>query len=97
MDISRSVAVAVALTALTVPAVAHQDHQDHQPGTHMSGMEHMMGMHEMTATVDAIDAKTGIVDVTTGGMKLKMHFPPTALASLKVGDKITLHMGFTKP
>jgi hypothetical protein len=30
-------------------------------------------------------------------MALKVHFPPSAMASLKAGDKITLHMGFSKP
>lgn len=64
----------------------------------MKGMHgNVMGMHKMPATVTAADAKTGIVDVTTEDMALKVHFPPSAMASLKVGDKITLHMGFSKP
>lgn len=65
----------------------------------MKGMHgNMMGMHRMPATVTAADAKTGMVDVTIEGMAaLKVHFPPSAMASLKAGDKITLHMGFSKP
>jgi|SRR5690349_18900859 len=64
----------------------------------MKGMhDNMMGMHMMPATVTAADTKTGVVDVTTEGMALKVHFPPSAMASLKAGDKITLHMGFSKP
>ena len=64
----------------------------------MKGMHgNMMGMHMMPATVTAADAKTGMVDVTSEGMALKVHFPPSAMASLKAGDKITLHMGFSKP
>ncbi len=64
----------------------------------MKGMHgNMMGMHMMPATVTAADAKTGMVDVTSEGMALKVHFPPTAMANLKAGDKITLHMGFSKP
>lgn len=64
----------------------------------MKGMHgNMMGMHQMPATVTAADAKTGMVDVTTEDMALKVHFPPPAMASLKAGDKITLHMGFSKP
>ena len=51
----------------------------------------------MPATVTEADAKTGIVDVTSDGMTLKVHFPPSAMAHLKAGDKITLHMGFSKP
>lgn len=64
----------------------------------MKGMHHkMMGMHMMPATVTSADTKTGVVDVTTEGMALKVHFPPSAMANLKAGDKITLRMGFSKP
>jgi hydrogenase maturation factor len=62
----------------------------------MSGMDNMVGMHEMSATVKAIDSKTGLVDVDAGGMALKVHFPPSTLKELKTGDKITLHLGFAK-
>ncbi|WEN16514.1 hypothetical protein PY254_07585 [Rhodanobacter sp. AS-Z3] len=58
----------------------------------------MMGsMHMMPATVTAADTTTGVVDIAAGGMALKVHFPPKSMASLKAGDKITLHMGFSKP
>lgn len=57
----------------------------------------VMGMHMMPVTVTAVDATTGIVDVTANGMALKVHFPPKAMADLKAGDKITLRMGFSKP
>ena len=57
----------------------------------------MMGMHTMPATVTTVDTTTSVVDVMTEGMALKVHFPPKAMASLKAGDKITLHMGFSKP
>jgi len=63
----------------------------------MGSMKKMMGMHMMPATVTAIDAKTGLVGLTAGGMALKVHFPPTSLATLKAGDKITLHLSFSKP
>lgn len=56
----------------------------------MKGMHgNMMGMHMMSATVTEADAKTGIVNVTTDGMALKVHFPPSAMSDLKAGDKIT--------
>jgi len=64
----------------------------------MKGMhKNMMGMHAMPATVTTADANTGMVDVMSEGMALKVHFPPAAMSSLKTGDKITLHMGFSKP
>ena len=56
----------------------------------------MMGMHVMTVTVTALDAKTGLIDASSGNMALKLHFPPASLASVKVGDKLSVHLGFNK-
>ena len=65
---------------------------------HKDMRKNMMGsMHMMPATVTAADTTTGVVDVMSGGMALKVHFPPKSMASLKAGDKITLHMGYSKP
>lgn len=63
----------------------------------MPGMHKMIGMHMMPATVNAVEAKTGVVDVTAAGMALKVHFSASAVADLEEGDKITLHMGYSKP
>jgi hypothetical protein len=68
-------------------------HKDMQKNMHKK----MMGMHMMPATVTEADTTTGVVDVMSGGMALKVHFPPKAMAGLKAGDKITLHMGYSKP
>lgn len=74
----------------------------HQSGMGMQGdmhnrMANMMGVHEMPATVTSVDTTTGLVEVTSENMQLKLHFPPPSLANLKAGDKITIHMGFSKP
>ncbi|HEX5305477.1 MAG TPA: hypothetical protein VFW82_05260 [Dyella sp.] len=83
----------------TMPADASSTgsmgHMDDMNGEHH--MDHMMGMHKMPATVTDIDAGTGIVGVTAGGMALKLHFPPSSITDLKVGDSITVHMGYSKP
>lgn len=63
----------------------------------MKAMHHMMGMHAMPATVTSVDKSTGMVEVESEGMNLKVHFPPSSEANLKAGDKITLHMGFSEP
>ena len=55
-----------------------------------------MGMHDMPATVTEVDHKTGMVDVESMNMKMKVHFPAASVADLKKGDKITLHLGFSK-
>jgi hypothetical protein len=97
MIIQRLV-LASALILSSAPALAQHDMGNMQ-GMPMKGMDmkNMTGMHNMAATVDTVDTKTGLVDVTTEGMKLKLHFPPTALVNLKAGDNVTIHLGFTKP
>ena len=76
-----------------------QDRPDPAMSAQMKGMHDMKGMdnmHTMSAKVDAVDHKTGLVDVTSSGMKLKLHFPPPSLTNVNTGDTITLHLGFTK-
>ena len=73
-----------------------------QPGHDMANMPGMakwpaIGQHDMPATVVAVDRKTGLLDVLSEGYKLRLHFPPAALAGVKKGDRITLHLGFSKP
>jgi hypothetical protein len=65
---------------------------------HHGPMKHKMNgsMHAMPATVNSVDTTTGMVEVTSAGMTLRVHFPPASVADLKAGDKITLHMGYTK-
>lgn len=91
----RSVAMASIVALSVTPALAHETNA--MNSSNMSSMSAMMGMHDMMATVSSVDSGTGLVDVDAGGMKLRVHFPPNALAGVKVGDKITLHMAFSKP
>jgi hypothetical protein len=62
----------------------------------MQNMGPMLGRHMLPVTITAIDGKTGLVDATTGSFPLKLHFPPAALADVKVGDKISVHLAFHK-
>lgn len=62
----------------------------------MQNMGPMLGQHMLPVTITAIDGKTGLVDATTGNFSLKLHFPPPALADVKVGDKISVHLAFHK-
>lgn len=64
------------------------------PGT--SNTQSMQGVHEMPATVTSIDKNTGMVDVKSEGMKLRLHFPPSALTNIKTGDKIKVQLGLMK-
>ena len=103
---NRKFLLAAALTLLAAPAFAQgQPAQGGMGGMSnmggmrggMNNMAGVMGMHTMPATVTAIDAKTGVVDVSSEGFALKMHYPTASIANLKAGDKITLHLGFSKP
>ena len=78
-------------------AVAQEDDSSGMAMKHMHGASSVQGMHKMPATVTAADANTGIVEVNSGGMALKVHFPPAAMKDLKAGDKIILHLGFSRP
>jgi hypothetical protein len=69
-------------------------HMTHTPKTDV--MVSMHGMHTMPATVTHTDPKTGIVDVMTDGMALRVHFPPATMVTLKAGDKIGLYMAYTQ-
>lgn len=96
---------------LAASAVSAQDAGSMAPAPASSSMGHMNegsmhhkmkhhndngSMHKMPATVTAVDSKTGIVEVNTAGMSLRVHFPPSSVAGLKAGDEITLHMGYSK-
>jgi hypothetical protein len=98
--LSALVAVSVSGAALaqdTAPSSAMSS-MGNTGGMKMKMMHHgMRGMHAMPATVSSVDTKTGIVEADAEGMSLKLHFPPTSVADLKAGDKITLHMGYSKP
>jgi hypothetical protein len=89
MKILHRAVLAGALLAFAAPVLAHS------PSDH--NMAGMMGMHDMAATVTAVNKTTGAVSVNAGGMSLHVHFPPASLANVNVGDKITVHLGFTKP
>ncbi|MFC5437775.1 hypothetical protein ACFPME_14525 [Rhodanobacter umsongensis] len=77
------------------PASSSMGHMDHGP-MHKMHHDRNDSMHKMPASVTSVDATTGLVGVDAGGMALTVHFPPKSVANLKVGDKITLHMGYTK-
>lgn len=54
----------------------------------------LMGEHSMSGTVESVNSN-GMVHVKSEGMNLRLHFP-NASQNLKKGDKITVHLGYTK-
>lgn len=59
-----------------------------------TGDGQLMGEHSMSGTVTSVSS-AGIVMLKTGEGTLKLHFPD-ASQNLKKGDKITVHLGYTK-
>ncbi|KAA0070318.1 hypothetical protein [Rhodanobacter sp. T12-5] len=109
---AKAIAASIALgLCMSVTAVYAQDSGAMTPASSSSSMGSMhsgkmhnkmmhgmsRSMHKMPATVTSVDAATGLVGVDAAGMALTVHFPPKSMANLQVGDKITLHMGFSKP
>lgn len=78
------------------PASSSMGHMNHGSMHHKMGRAGNGSMHKMPATVTSVDTTTGIVEVNTAGMSLRVHFPPASVADLKSGDKITLRMGYSK-
>jgi hypothetical protein len=52
-----------------------------------------MGKHTMDGQVTKVDAKKGWIDVKTSEGSMKLHFPPSALASVKKGDSVSVELG----
>ena len=59
-----------------------------------SSSSDMGGRHTMDGEVTKVDAKRGWVDVKTPEGRMKLHYPPPALDSVKVGDRVTVEIGF---
>lgn len=84
--------ISFCLMSISPAAAQEMAGMHHAPATENAG-----NMHMMPATVTKADPKSGLLDVNSKGMPLRLHFPPASLAGLKPGDKVSLHMGFTKP
>jgi|SRR4051794_15878559 hypothetical protein len=106
MNSLRISAMAITAALLAAPALAQGygargAMQNTQPqNTQMQNMQMqstgMQGLHEMPATVTSVNKSTGMVDVNSEGMSLRLHFPPTALTNVKTGDRIKVQMGLMK-
>lgn len=87
---TAAAALAFTLGAFGTAGAAGMSHA--MKSAHPSGT---LGAHAMPSTVTKVDHKTGMVDVTSMGMHLAVHFPPTTIKSLKTGDKILLRLAYS--
>jgi len=85
-----------AAASSSMGGMGHMDHMDKGMMHNKMHSKSNGSMHQMPATVTEVDTSSGIVEVTSAGMSLRLHFPPASVAKLKAGDKITLHLGFSQ-
>lgn len=63
----------------------------------VTGAAEQTGAHAMAGIITKIDEESGRVSVEAGvGEPLELHFPPPAVAGLSEGDRITVHLAFTR-
>lgn len=62
----------------------------------MDSMPMPMGKHDMAVTVESIDHKTGFMKLKSGLGEMTIHFPAPTVKDLNKGDKIKVHLSFTK-
>jgi hypothetical protein len=82
-------AVCCLLLLLLSPAAAQTPTPSPAPAPMTSGMA---GQHTMEGEVTKVDAKKGWIDIKSPEGRMKLHFPPAALQSVKVGDRVSVEM-----
>ena len=75
-----------------VPKNAPQGAQQIVPQSAPQGM----GAQDLPVTVTAVNPSTGELEGRAGEAALKLYFPPSTLAQVKVGDRLSVHMSFTR-
>ena len=98
MKLSSMIVAAMAATCvLAGQGLAQSPAKPHPSASpaKVAAAETMKGQHSMDGEVTKVDAKKGWVDVKTPEGRMKLHFPPAALASVKKGDRVTVEIGMT--
>jgi len=97
MKLSSMIVAAMAATCVLAGQGLAQSPAKPQPSASpaKAAAETMKGQHSMDGEVTKVDAKKGWVDVKTPEGRMKLHFPPAALASVKKGDRVTVEIGMT--
>lgn len=80
---------------LSSPALGGAHKESETKGKSAESMG-VMGKHAMSGTVQSVDHQQGWLELKTGVGTLRLHYPPTALKGVEVGDTITADLGFRK-
>ena len=95
MNLKQLIAVLTTAASFSLmTTVAPTVHAANAPST--AAATSLSGEHDMPGTITSIDHKTGVVVVHSAPSNLSVHFPPDSIKDLKKGDKITVHLGFSK-
>jgi len=97
MKLSSMIVAAMAATCVFAGQGLAQSPAKPEPSasSDKAAPETMKGKHSMDGEVTKVDAKKGWVDVKTPEGRMKLRFPPAALASVKKGDRVTVEIGMT--
>jgi len=74
------------LLVMSSAAVAQSPVQAPAPGSAPASSARLVVDGEVTK----VDAKKGWIDVKTPDGRMKLHFPPSALQDVKVGDSVSI-------
>jgi hypothetical protein len=66
------------------------------PSGDLHAREGELGHRSLTGTVQEIDYEKGVFGFRADGELLTLSFPPMAIRDLNYGDRITVHLAFTK-
>ena len=86
-------AAGLAAALLAGPVHAQTDAPKPRPAAKSLSTAQAAGRHTMEGEVTKVDAKKGWVDVKTSEGRMKLHYPPPALDSVKAGDQVTVEIG----
>jgi hypothetical protein len=92
-----TVSTLIALGA--VPGLAAADDYAQGGSQTMGGQaadDQMMGSHSMSGKIMAINHQTGWMKVKTQEGELRVHYPPKTVKELKKGEKIAVHLSYSK-
>lgn len=91
---NRSWITAAGLAAALLAGTVHaQTAPPPRPAAKAPSTTEAAGRHTLEGEVTKVDAKKGWVDVKTPEGRLKLHYPPPALDSVKAGDQVTVEIG----
>lgn len=64
-------------------------------GEHPKELKNAEGQHVMAGTISEIDHEKGTLTLDTGVAPLQLHFPPSAIQNMQMGDKVAVQLAIS--